>query len=169
MKRSHTFDHRDFRSALGQFATGVAIVTGRTKRGRCIGLTVNSFASVSLDPPFVLWGLGKASTEYSDFTKARHFAINVLAADQHHLSRRFAAKLPDRFAEIDCSDSVEGCPLLKGATAHFVCRVIRKFKGGDHMIFLGEVIHYRWRQGEPLIFHSGQYHVKTHHPDLHDE
>jgi flavin reductase (DIM6/NTAB) family NADH-FMN oxidoreductase RutF len=169
VSRSNAFDERDFRRALGQFATGVAIVTARNKRDRCIGLTVNSFASVSLDPPLVLWSLGKASTEYSDFMKARHFAINVLASDQHRLSRRFSAQVADRFAELDCSDSIEGCPLLKGATAHFVCRVVRKFDGGDHRIFLGEVIHYRYQEREPLIFHSGRYHVRTCHPDLIDE
>lgn len=165
-KKPSAFDSRDFRTALGQFATGVAIVTGRNSRDRCIGLTVNSFASVSLDPPLVLWSLGKSSTEYSDFTKARHFAINVLGADQHHLSRRFSEQVEDRFAELDCSDCIEGCPLLKGATAHFVCRIVRKFQGGDHVIFLGEVVHYRYQGGEPLIFHSGQYHAKTRHPNL---
>jgi flavin reductase (DIM6/NTAB) family NADH-FMN oxidoreductase RutF len=120
VKRSHKFDHRDFRNALGQFATGVAIVTG-SPAGRCIGLTVNSFTSVSLDPPLVLWSLGKASTEYLDFTKARHFAINVLAADQHQFVTPICSAASDPFAEVDCSDNIEGCPLLKGATAHFVC------------------------------------------------
>jgi flavin reductase (DIM6/NTAB) family NADH-FMN oxidoreductase RutF len=169
VKKSPAFDSRDLRTALGQFATGVAIVTARNKRGRCIGLTVNSFASVSLNPPLILWSLGKSSNEYSDFAKTRHFAINVLGAGQHHLSRRFSEQVEDRFAELDCSDSIEGCPLLNGATAHFVCRIVRKFQGGDHVIFLGEVIHYRYRVGEPLIFHSGQYHVKTRHPNLPDE
>ena len=169
MKKSQPFDSRDFRRALGQFATGVTIVTARNKRGRCIGLTVNSFASVSLKPPLVLWSLGRASTEYPDFTKSKHFAINVLASDQHHLSRRFSSQIPDRFAELDCSDTLHGCPLIQGATAHFICRVVRKFSGGDHLIFLGQVIHYRYRDGEPLIFHSGRYHVRTRHPDLLDE
>jgi len=169
VKKSRAFDSRDFRRALGQFATGVTIVTARNKRGHCIGLTVNSFTSVSLNPPLVLWSLGRASTEYSDFTKAKHFAINVLSSDQHHLSRRFSAQVPSRFAGLDCSDSVEGCPLLQGATAHFVCRVVRKLNGGDHLIFLGEVIHYRYQEGEPLIFHSGRYHVRTRHPDMGEE
>ena len=168
MKRKKKFDQRDFRRALGQFATGVAVVTGRNKHGRCIGLTVNSFASVSLDPPLVLWSLARTSTEFYDFTKTRHFAVNVLASSQHHLSRRFSEQVSDRFAELDCTDCIKDCPLLKGATAHFVCRVVRKFQGGDHVIFLGEVIHYRYHEGEPLIFHSGQYHVRTRHPDLPD-
>jgi len=160
------FDRRGFRRALGQFATGVAIVSARGKDARPVGLTVNSFSSVSLDPPLVLWSLSKHSPSYPDFATATHFAINVLAADQHHLSRKFSTPVPDKFAGVDCEEGVAGCPLLKGATAHFVCRSVREFDGGDHVIFLGEVEDYKWREGEPLIFHSGRYHVKTRHPDL---
>ena len=160
------FDRRGFRRALGQFATGVAIVSARGKDARPVGLTVNSFSSVSLDPPLVLWSLAKHSPSYPDFAGATHFAINVLAADQHHLSRKFSTPMPDKFADVDCEDGLAGCPLLKGATAHFVCRRVREFDGGDHVIFLGEVEDYKWREGEPLIFHSGRYHVKTRHPDL---
>jgi flavin reductase (DIM6/NTAB) family NADH-FMN oxidoreductase RutF len=93
----------------------------------------------------------------------------VLAADQHHLSRQFSTPMADRFAGVECVEAAGGCPLLKGATAHFVCRMVREFDGGDHVIFLGEVIDYKWQEGEPLIFHSGRYHVKTRHPDLPDE
>jgi flavin reductase (DIM6/NTAB) family NADH-FMN oxidoreductase RutF len=164
-----SFDRRDFRRALGQFATGVTIVSTRSKEGRRVGLTVNSFSSVSLDPPLVMWSLGKHSSAYSDFTGARHFAVNVLAADQHHLSRQFSTPVPDRFAGVTCAEGEGGCPLLEGATAHFVCRKVRELDGGDHVIFLGEVVDYRWQEGEPLIFHSGRYHVKTRHPDLPDE
>ena len=160
------FDRRGFRRALGQFATGVAIVSARGKDARPVGLTVNSFSSVSLDPPLVLWSLAKHSPSYPDFASATHFAINVLAADQHHLSRQFSTPVPDKFAGVDCEEGLAGCPLLKGATAHFVCRRVREFDGGDHVIFLGEVEDYKWREGEPLIFHSGRYHVKTRHPDL---
>jgi flavin reductase (DIM6/NTAB) family NADH-FMN oxidoreductase RutF len=93
----------------------------------------------------------------------------VLAADQHHLSGQFSTPMADRFAGVECAEAAGGCPLLKGATAHFVCRMVREFDGGDHVIFLGEVIDYKWQEGEPLIFHSGRYHVKTRHPDLPDE
>jgi flavin reductase (DIM6/NTAB) family NADH-FMN oxidoreductase RutF/flavin-dependent dehydrogenase len=160
------FDRRGFRRALGQFATGVAIVSARGKDARPVGLTVNSFSSVSLDPPLVLWSLSKQSPSYPDFAAATHFAINVLGADQHHLSRKFSTPVPDRFAGVDCENGPAGCPLLSGATAHFVCRRVREFDGGDHVIFLGEVEDFKWREGEPLIFHSGRYHVKTRHPDL---
>jgi flavin reductase (DIM6/NTAB) family NADH-FMN oxidoreductase RutF len=160
------FDRRGFRRALGQFATGVTIVSARGRDGRRIGLAVNSFSSVSLDPPLVLWSLSKHSPSYADFANATHFAVNVLAADQHHLSRKFSTPVPDRFAGVDCTDGPAGCPLLNGTTAHFVCRLVREFDGGDHVIFLGEVEDYKWREGEPLIFHSGRYHVTTRHPDL---
>jgi flavin reductase (DIM6/NTAB) family NADH-FMN oxidoreductase RutF/flavin-dependent dehydrogenase len=160
------FDRRGFRRALGQFATGVAIVSARGKDAQPVGLTVNSFSSVSLDPPLVLWSLSKNSSSYHDFLSATHFAINVLAADQHHLSRKFSTPMEDKFAGVEFAHGAGGCPLLNGATAHFICRRIREFDGGDHVIFLGEVEDYKWREGEPLIFHSGRYHVKTRHPDL---
>lgn len=160
------FDRRELRRALGQFATGVAIVSARGRDARPVGLTVNSFSSVSLDPPLVLWSLAKHSPSYADFAAATHFAVNVLAADQHHLSRKFSTPIADRFAGVDCTDGPGGCLLLNGATAHFICRRLQEFDGGDHVIFLGEVEEYKWREGEPLIFHSGRYHVKTRHPDL---
>jgi flavin reductase (DIM6/NTAB) family NADH-FMN oxidoreductase RutF len=166
--RAEQFDRRDFRRALGQFATGVTIVSARARDGGRVGLTVNSFSSVSLDPPLVIWSLAKNSSSYAEFTKATHFAVNVLAADQHHLSRKFSSPDVDRFSDVDCVESPEGIPLLCGTTAHFVCRVVKEFDGGDHVIFLGEVEHYKWREGEPLVFHSGRYHVATRHPDLPD-
>lgn len=160
------FDRRDFRWALGQFATGVTVVSTRVKDGRRVGITVNSFSSVSLDPPLVLWSLSRQAPSLADFANASHFAINVLAANQHHLSRRFSTPLPDKFEGVECSGESAGCPLLKGATAHFVCRNIRQLDGGDHVIFLGEVEEYKWSEGEPLVFHSGRYRVATRHPDL---
>jgi flavin reductase (DIM6/NTAB) family NADH-FMN oxidoreductase RutF/2-polyprenyl-6-methoxyphenol hydroxylase-like FAD-dependent oxidoreductase len=160
------FDRRKFRRALGQFATGVAIVSTRGRNATPVGLTVNSFTSISLDPPLVLWSLSRNSPSYQDFASATHFAISVLAADQHHLSRRFSTPVPDKFAGVEYADGLAGCPLLRGCIAHFVCRRLREFDGGDHVIFLGEVEDYEWREGEPLIFHSGRYHVKTRHPDL---
>jgi flavin reductase (DIM6/NTAB) family NADH-FMN oxidoreductase RutF len=160
------FDRRDFRRALGQFATGVTVVSARRKDGRRVGMTVNSFSSVSLDPPLVLWSISRQAPSFADFSESSHFAINVLAANQHHLSRQFSTPLPDKFAGVECTEGTGGCPLLKGATAHFVCRKVREFDGGDHIIFLGEVEDYRWTEGEPLVFHSGRYHVTTRHPDL---
>jgi len=160
------FDRRDFRKALGQFATGVTVVSTRAKDGRRIGITVNSFSSVSLDPPLVLWSLSRQTPSFADFIGASRFAINVLAASQHHLSRQFSTPLRDKFEGVDCLQDVAGCPLLKGATAHFVCRNVRQFEGGDHVIFLGEVEEYEWNEGEPLVFHSGRYRIATRHPDI---
>jgi flavin reductase (DIM6/NTAB) family NADH-FMN oxidoreductase RutF/2-polyprenyl-6-methoxyphenol hydroxylase-like FAD-dependent oxidoreductase len=160
------FDRRDFRRALGQFATGVTVVSTRAKDGRRVGITVNSFSSVSLDPPLVLWSLSRQAASFADFANASHFAINVLAANQHHLSRQFSTPLPDKFEGVECLEESAGCPLLKGATAHFVCRNVRQLDGGDHVIFLGEVEEYKWSEGEPLVFHSGRYRVATRHPDL---
>ena len=160
------FDARDYRKALGQFATGITVVTARAADGRRIGLTVNSFASVSLNPPLVLWSLARNATSFSDFTSATHFAINVLGAGQHHLSRQFSTPLPDRFAGVECADGPARCPLLSGVIAHFLCRVVQQYDGGDHVIFLGEVEEYKWFDGEPLVFHSGRYRVATRHPEI---
>ncbi len=163
---SERFERRDFRRALGQFATGVTVVSTRAKDGRRVGITVNSFSSVSLDPPLVLWSLSRQSSTFEDFAHASHFAVNVLAANQHHLSRQFSTPLPDKFEGVECLEGAAGCPLLKGATAHFVCRNVRQLDGGDHVIFLGEVEEYKWSEGEPLVFHSGRYRVATRHPDI---
>jgi flavin reductase (DIM6/NTAB) family NADH-FMN oxidoreductase RutF len=160
------FDRRDFRRALGQFATGVTVVTVRGKDGRNVGMTVNSFTSVSLDPPLVLWSLSRQTPSFADFAEASHFAVNILAANQHHLSRQFSTPLIDKFEGVEISPGAAGCPLLNGASAHFVCRKVRQMEGGDHVIFLGEVEEYTWRELEPLVFHSGRYRVATRHPDL---
>lgn len=160
------FDRRDFRRALGQFATGVTVVTTRGKDGQNVGMTVNSFTSVSLDPPLVLWSLSRQATNFADFAEASHFAVNVLAANQHHLSRQFSTPLIDKFEGVEILPGVAGCPLLSGASAHFVCRQVRQIEGGDHVIFLGEVEEYKWRESEPLVFHSGRYRIATRHPDL---
>lgn len=167
-KKPAPFDRRDFRRALGQFATGVTVVTAQAKNGRPVGLTVNSFASVSLDPPLVLWSLSREATDFEELNEAGHFAVNVLSARQHHLSRQFSTTLPEKFAGVEYEMAANGSPLLKSATAHFICRVIKRMEGGDHVIILGEVEEYRWHEGEPLVFHSGRYHVTTRHPELPD-
>jgi len=160
------FDRRDFRRALGEFATGVAVVTTRARDGRRIGVTVNSFTSLSLDPPLVLWCLAREAASLPDFTGASHFAINVLAADQHHLSRQFSTPLPDKFCDVDFAEGVAGMPLLNGVIARFICRNVKQHDGGDHVIFVGEVEAYERFDGEPLVFHSGRYRVATRHPEL---
>jgi flavin reductase (DIM6/NTAB) family NADH-FMN oxidoreductase RutF len=129
-------------------------------------MTVNSFASVSLDPPLVLWSVSRQAASFADFAEASHFAVNVLAANQHHLSRQFSTPLIDKFEGVEILPGAAGCPLLSGASAHFVCRKVRQIEGGDHVIFLGEVEEYEWQESEPLVFHSGRYRIATRHPDL---
>jgi len=159
------FDRRDFRKALGQFSTGVTVITTRAIDGRRVGMTANSFSSVSLDPPLVLWSLARNAPSVADFTGASHFAINVLAAHQHHLSRQFSTPQADKFGGVDCCEGTAGVPLLNDVIARFVCRNVRQYDGGDHLIFIGEVERYDRFDGEPLVFHSGYYQVTTRHPE----
>lgn len=162
------FDRRDFRRALGQFATGVTVVTARSTDGRRIGVTVNSFSSVSLNPPLILWSLARQAQSFADFANCTHFAVNVLEAKQHHLSRQFSTPLPDKFAGVEFAEGKAGLPIVSGAIAQFVCRKVKQYDGGDHVIFVGEVEEYKYSDGEPLVFHSGRYRIATHHPDIAD-
>ena len=160
------FDRRDFRRALGQFATGVTVVTARGADGRKLGVTVNSFTSVSLNPPLILWSLSRQAASFADFGSITHFAVNVLEAKQHHLSRQFSTPVPDKYAGVDFVEGKSGVPILNGSIAHFICRKVKQYDGGDHVIFLGEVEEYKYSDGEPLVFHSGRYHIATRHPDI---
>ena len=160
------FDVRDLRSALGQYATGVTVITALAPDGRQIGVTANSFTSVSLDPPIVSWCQAKKAPSLPDFEATTHFAVNVLAADQHHLSRQFATPSQDKFAGVDTLRGTAGVPLIEGTVARFSCRTLRRVEAGDHVIFLGEVERYEAEPDEPLVFHSGYYHVATKHPEL---
>lgn len=160
------FDPKDYRRTLGQFATGVTVVTTRGQDGRFIGLTVNSFTSVSLQPPLVLWCLVRQSPSLAAFQGASHFAINILATGQHGLSRQFASQVPDRFAGVELEEGKAGVPRLKGVAAQLVCRNAGQFDGGDHVIFLGQVEEYLRSEEKPLLFHSGRYRSVTPHPDF---
>ena len=151
------FDPRDFRQALGSFVTGVTIVTARDADGRAVGLTANSFNSVSLDPPMVLWSLALASGSLPVFRDAESWAVHILAADQQDLSDRFARPGEDRFAGLGDADGAEGAPLIPGYAARFGCRARFEYEGGDHAIFLGEVIAFDRRDAVPLVYHSGRY------------
>ncbi len=151
------FDPRDFRNALGQFATGVTVVTTRNSAGEPIGLTANSFSSVSLSPPLVLWSLSLRSPNLPNFLQATHFAINVLARDQIALSQRFSKPMPNKFEGIACTDSASGIPLLTGTSAHFECRTEARHYSGDHVIFIGHVLHYSHADREALGYYRGRY------------
>ncbi len=151
------FDPRDFRNALGTFATGVSVVTTADPNGVPIGFTCNSFSSVSLSPPLVLWSLSLRSPNLSNFLQAPNFAVNVLAADQLMVARRFAQPLADKFDGVRYSMGAAGVPLIDGAAAQLECRNETRYYSGDHVIFIGHVLHYAWRDCAPLIFWRGRY------------
>ncbi|MCV2359960.1 MULTISPECIES: flavin reductase family protein [Roseateles] len=150
-----------FRSALGMFATGVTIVTARAPDGSLVGLTANSFNSVSLSPPLVLWSLGQKAGSMPVFSRGSHYAINILAADQKDLAQRFATRDIDRFAGVAWREGAGGAPVLDGVAAVFECANRSQYEEGDHVIFVGEVESCSWREGaQPLIFHGGRYYTE---------
>ena len=159
-------DVRSLRRALGQYATGVTVVTAVADDGRPVGVTANSFTSVSLEPPLVLWCLSRDAGCFPAFQTASTFAVNVLSAQQHYLSRQFSTPANDKFAGVKLVADDSGLPVIEGALAHFVCRVVRQFDAGDHAVILGEVERFGGQEGEPLVFHSGGYRVATRHPKL---
>jgi len=150
-------ERRALRSTLGEFATGVAIVTARGNEGATWGLTINSFASVSLDPPLVQWSLAAAAASRPLFERAAFHAINVLAGAQGPLARRFSARQVDRFAGVPLREGLHGAVLIEGALAHLVCRVCGRRETGDHLVFVSEAVHHRIGPGEPLVFYAGRY------------
>ncbi len=150
-------DPAALRAALGQFATGVTIVTTVDAAGRRVGLTANSFTSVSLDPPLVLWSLSGRSASLQAFRDAGRFAVNVLASSQHELCRRFATRVEgDRFAGVDLAPSATGLPVIAGALATFECETHAQYEAGDHVVFVGRVLHYGAGAGDALIFRAGR-------------
>ena len=152
-----TFDPRAFRRALGNFATGVTVVTAADASGRKVGVTANSFNSVSLDPPLVLWSIDKRSSSHGVFEEASHFAVNVLAADQIDLSNNFARPKDDRFAEIAYAPGEGGAPVFADCAARFHCEKYQQVDGGDHWIMIGKVVAFDDFGRSPLLYHQGAY------------
>lgn len=149
-------DTAELRRSLGSFSTGVTIITTVTPEGRKIGLTANSFSSVSMEPPLVLWSLNGRSPNRDAFERCSHFAINVLASDQEELCRRFArSDVADKFAGVAHREGLGGVPLLDGAVAQFECSAYARYPGGDHQIHIGEVKAHRWSARIPLLFCQG--------------
>ena len=145
------------REALGNFVTGVTVITTR-HAGALYGLTANSFSSVSLDPPLVLFSLSRTAECFDAFEQSDFFAINVLRSDQEELSSRFATKDIDKWSGVAQCPGRGGCPLLDGAIATFECRTTARHEGGDHVIYVGEVVEFaQYREGEPLAFFRGRY------------
>lgn len=150
-------DKKAFRNALGNFVTGVTIVTARDAEGRPVGLTANSFNSVSLDPPMVLWSLALNSPNLPAFRNAKGWAVHILSSDQEDLSNRFATSGADKFEGLEFDDGPEGAPSIGGCSARFGCKAMFEYEGGDHAIFVGEVVQFDHGEAAPLIYHGGRY------------
>ena len=151
------FDRRTLRDAFGSFATGVTIVTTSGPDGVDIGLTANSFSSVSLEPPMVLWSLARTSSNIDAFRNSGHFAVHILSADQEAMSARFASKVTDRFEGLALDRGPDGIPMLPNCMASFACKLAYQYEGGDHVIFVGEIIDFSHSARKPLVFHGGRY------------
>ena len=157
-------DSREFRRCLGQFSTGVTVITGRAGQ-TLVGMTVNSFSSVSLDPPLILWSADKKSSRFPFFQVAPHFAINVLAENQVALSRHFRQAMPEQFAGIEWERGRNGAPLLSGVAAVFECTREALHEAGDHVIIVGRVTRAMSFERRLLLFSQGRYRIPADHPD----
>ncbi|MBN9462593.1 MAG: flavin reductase family protein [Burkholderiales bacterium] len=158
MQAPPTIDTRALRRALGCFPTGVTIVTTLGADGAFVGLTVNSFNSLSLDPPLILWSLSTHSTSLRAFESAEHFAVNILADDQAAISRRFALRGPNKFHEVAVHAGLGGVPLIEGCAAYIECRAHSSMPAGDHVLFVGRVERVRTSGRAPLVYIGGRYH-----------
>lgn len=144
-----------FRDALGRFATGITVVTADSARGP-LGMTVNSFASVSLDPPLILWSPAKSSHRFQVFESAEYFAVHVLSVDQEDICHSFS-RSGHAFETLNWGRSEHGVPLIEGCLSRFECRTKAVHDGGDHVIVVGEVIRVAVAEGEPLLVWRGNY------------
>jgi flavin reductase (DIM6/NTAB) family NADH-FMN oxidoreductase RutF len=160
-----SFDARQFRDTLAQFATGVTIICAQTGAGRYVGLTANSFNSVSLEPPLILWSLAVGSDSLPAFEAAERYSVNVLAANQAGLARRFSRPHADRFAGLDFRLGWADAPLIEGCVAWFECRHAARHRAGDHVLFIGEVATCERTRGRGLVFHHGHFGTTVALPD----
>ena len=151
-------DTTSFRKALGRFATGVTVVTGVAENGNAVGITVNSFTSLSLDPPLVLFCIDVSAPSCATFATGPSFALNVLSQDQEALSNNFASPLEDKFLDVEFDTWETGSPILKGCLANLECRREAVYDGGDHKIIVGRVEKLaNSNAGHPLIYFQGRY------------
>ena len=158
------FDPKAFRRALGNFATGVTIITTVGPDGEKVGVTASSFNSLSMDPPLVLWSSMKTARSCEAFEKASHFAVNILASDQMHMSNHFARQQDDKFAGHDWEEGLGGAPIFPNCAGRFQCETFDKLDGGDHWIFVGKVVDFDDFGRAPLCFHQGSYSMVFSHP-----
>lgn len=164
IKSETEFSQHAFRRALGNFATGVTIVTARGPGGEHVGVTASSFNSLSMDPPLVLWSSMKDTRSCAVFESASHFAINILASDQMEMSNHFARRQEDKFAGVDWEEGIGGAPIFPNCAGRFQCESYDKLDGGDHWIFVGKVIAFDDFGRSPLCFHQGSYSMVFSHP-----
>jgi len=157
-----TIDQKAFRRALGNFTTGVTIITTRSADGTPIGITANSFNSVSLNPPMVLWSIARTSRSLPAFEGNEYWAVHILSGEQEALSNRFAKSGEDKFADLPVENGVGNIPLLDSCCARLQCKTAVRYDGGDHIIFVGEVIEFDHSDAPPLVFHAGRYALATH-------
>lgn len=151
-------DRHKFRAALGRFTTGVTIVTTRAPDGTPVGLTVNSFNSVSLEPPMVLWSLAKSSRCLPAFDANTYWAVHILSVDQQQLSNRFSTSGEDKFGGVECETGLGDVPLIPRCAARMQCKTAFRYEGGDHFIFVGEVLDFDQSDvAAPLAFQAGKY------------
>ncbi len=148
---------KQLRQGLGRFATGVTVVTCSDAAGTPYGITANSFSSVSLEPPLVLWNIAKTSNSLQAYLSAKHYAIHVLTADQQSIANNFAQSDHSRFENVDYTFSEDGVPLLSDVLARFDCRTADIIEGGDHHIIIGEILNYLYEDGDPLLFFGSEY------------
>jgi len=162
------FDQREYRNALGTFTTGVTIVTASGKNihdgddiEKFVGITANSFNSVSLDPPLVLWSLAKSSSSAPVFETAEYWAVHILSHDQEALANRFAKRGVAKFAGLEIEKGLGGAPLLPACTTRMQCKTAYRYDGGDHIIMVGEVMHFDHSDIPPLVYQRGNYAIAT--------
>jgi flavin reductase (DIM6/NTAB) family NADH-FMN oxidoreductase RutF len=150
-------EKNELRRVMGHFATGVTVITSIRNSGEMHGLTANAFTSVSLVPPLLLVCIDKKAESYPCFDESKIFTVNVLAADQEALSRRFAVTGGDKFEGVSYKVGANGAPILDGALAFLECKVTEKIDGGDHTIYVGEIEQAETKEGKPLLFFRGGY------------
>lgn len=150
-------DPRELRDVLGCFATGVAVVTSVGDEGKPVGMTINSFSSVSLDPPLILWSIGLETPSRGAYATHPSFAINIMGAQTKDLSLHFAKPSDDKFAGVEWAAGHDGVPVLSDAVATLECEVDSRVIAGDHEIFIGRVMRLSQKEGAPLLFHRGKF------------
>jgi flavin reductase (DIM6/NTAB) family NADH-FMN oxidoreductase RutF len=154
---SPSYDASSLRHAFASFATGITVITTLDTQGTPVGLTANSFGSVSLDPPLVQWNLRINSGLHRSFVDAPMFCVSVLSKEQETIARQFSSRAPDRFTDVELVETAHEPPLIAHAIAHFVCRKVNDYRIGDHELFVGEVLRVKTFPGEPLVFHASKF------------